>query len=213
LSPGVRHPAHVEDAAAAFAWVKRNIAGWGGDARRVFVAGYSAGGYLAALLGADERYLRVHDLSSADIAGLILIAATFDLRNRPSELKAPWGSDPKVWEDASPARHFGPHVPRTLMIIGGRDEPWRLRDHAAAAVALRTQKVDISHEILAGRTHTTVRGAPGEEPAEPGMAEILAFLMRPSTAGGDPGQSPPVGKAPAEPPRDAEGRTPYAHGR
>src|SRR5437773_71185 len=43
LSPAVRHPAHIEDAAASFAWVKRHIAEYGGDANRVFVIGHSAG--------------------------------------------------------------------------------------------------------------------------------------------------------------------------
>jgi acetyl esterase/lipase len=64
LSPSVVHPAHIEDAAAAFAWVKRNVAGWGGNPGRIFVAGYSAGGYLAALLGTDRHYLEAHDLST-----------------------------------------------------------------------------------------------------------------------------------------------------
>src|SRR5262245_7431690 len=50
LSPGVSHPAHIQDAAASFAWVKRHIADYGGDPDRVFVIGYSAGGYLAGLL-------------------------------------------------------------------------------------------------------------------------------------------------------------------
>jgi len=31
LSPAVMHPAHIQDAAASFAWVKRNIAKYGGN--------------------------------------------------------------------------------------------------------------------------------------------------------------------------------------
>src|SRR4029079_17534343 len=50
LSPAVSHPAHVQDAAASFAWVKRHIAEYGGNADQVFIIGYSAGGYLVALL-------------------------------------------------------------------------------------------------------------------------------------------------------------------
>ena len=44
LSPAVSHPAHVQDAAASFAWVKRHIADYGGNADQVFLIGYSAGG-------------------------------------------------------------------------------------------------------------------------------------------------------------------------
>jgi acetyl esterase/lipase len=84
LSPGVSHPSHVQDLAAAFAWVKRNIARHGGHPERIVVAGYSAGGYLAALLGADARYLAAHGLSTKHIAGLALLAPTFEVARRPS---------------------------------------------------------------------------------------------------------------------------------
>ena len=67
LSPAVSHPAHIQDAAASFAWAKRHIAEYGGDPDRVFIIGYSAGGYLAALLATDPRYLAAHKLSPHDI--------------------------------------------------------------------------------------------------------------------------------------------------
>ena len=43
LSPQVSHPAHIQDVAAAFAWVKRNIRAHGGDPDRIIVIGHSAG--------------------------------------------------------------------------------------------------------------------------------------------------------------------------
>ncbi len=55
LSPGVAHPAHVRDAAAAFAWVYRNVERFGGDPKRIVLAGHSSGAYLAALLAVDPR--------------------------------------------------------------------------------------------------------------------------------------------------------------
>jgi acetyl esterase/lipase len=177
LSPSVMHPSHVEDAAAAFTWVKRNIAGWGGDARRVFVAGYSAGGYLAALLGSDARYLKAHGLSTSDVAGLILIAATFDLKNRPADMRAPWGSDSRIWESASPAYHFGPHVPRALIVIGDRDEPWRLKDHKESAAKLKAVGArDVTLTIVPRRDHTSIRRLPTEDQAVDTIAAIRAFL-------------------------------------
>ena len=50
LSPAVKFPAHIEDVAQGFAWVHKNIGKYGGDQKRIFVAGGSAGGYLATLL-------------------------------------------------------------------------------------------------------------------------------------------------------------------
>lgn len=63
LSPQVSHPAHIQDAAAAFAWVKRNIRQHGGDPDRIIVIGHSAGAYLAT----PSRYLR------ADLPPVLLI--------------------------------------------------------------------------------------------------------------------------------------------
>src|SRR5438876_3974931 len=58
LSPWVKHPAHVKDAARAVAWTRKNVGKYGGDANRLFVGGHSAGGHLAALLATDEQYLK-----------------------------------------------------------------------------------------------------------------------------------------------------------
>lgn len=55
--PEVRFPDFVEDGAEALAWVRENIAGYGGDPERVHIMGHSAGAHIAALLTFDERYL------------------------------------------------------------------------------------------------------------------------------------------------------------
>jgi acetyl esterase/lipase len=57
LSPGVKHPEHVKDVARAFAWVRKNVADYGGDPDRIVLAGHSAGGHLVTLLVADESHL------------------------------------------------------------------------------------------------------------------------------------------------------------
>lgn len=44
LHPKVKSPTYIEDAAAAVAWVFKNIGKYGGDPSLVFVSGHSAGG-------------------------------------------------------------------------------------------------------------------------------------------------------------------------
>lgn len=51
LAPDSKWPAQIEDCKAAIRWVRKNIASYGGDPRRIGVFGLSAGGHLAALLG------------------------------------------------------------------------------------------------------------------------------------------------------------------
>lgn len=71
LSPKVKAPAYIEDAAAAVAWTFENIGRYGGDPNLIFVAGHSAGAYLGMMLTLDKRYLNKYRLDADKIAGLI----------------------------------------------------------------------------------------------------------------------------------------------
>ena len=58
LAPKHRYPAAVEDAAAAYAWVARHAADYGGDLSRFVIAGESAGANLATVMAACASYER-----------------------------------------------------------------------------------------------------------------------------------------------------------
>lgn len=74
LSPKVKSPSYVEDAAAAVAWVFNNISNYGGDTSLIFVAGYSAGGYLTEMIGLDKKYLAKYNVDANRIAGLVSLS-------------------------------------------------------------------------------------------------------------------------------------------
>ena len=84
LMPANPHPAQIEDIAAAFAWVHNHAAGFGGDARRIYLSGHSAGGHLVSLLATDPRYLEKYDLASDAIRGVISISGVYDVRDTPA---------------------------------------------------------------------------------------------------------------------------------
>lgn len=58
LVPETEYPGFLNDNAQAIKWVEDNIATFGGDPGRVFLAGHSAGAYNAVMLGMDRAYLR-----------------------------------------------------------------------------------------------------------------------------------------------------------
>jgi acetyl esterase/lipase len=58
--------------------VRDKIASYGGDPKRLFIAGHSAGAYIAVMLGADPNYLRREGLELSTVAGVIGIAGPYD---------------------------------------------------------------------------------------------------------------------------------------
>lgn len=97
LSPANTHPAHIEDASAAFDWIYRNIAEYGGNPDRIFVSGGSAGGYLAALLAYDGRYLAKHNLLTDQIVAVIPISGLVDVtRANRRRQRVVWPGDSEV---------------------------------------------------------------------------------------------------------------------
>lgn len=69
LYPRCKNPQYTEDAAAAVAWVVKNIARFGGDPSQVYVSGHSAGGYLTLMLALDKNYLAKEDIDADSIKG------------------------------------------------------------------------------------------------------------------------------------------------
>ncbi|MDB4678851.1 alpha/beta hydrolase [Rhodopirellula sp.] len=80
LLPEVNMEALVGDVASAFGWVHRNIVKYGGDPKRVFVGGHSAGAQLAALICTDLRYLDRHGVPPGVLRGCVPVDGdTYDL--------------------------------------------------------------------------------------------------------------------------------------
>ena len=62
LAPQNKFPAALDDVLAGLAWVWRNIADYGGDPARLYMAGWSAGGALAALATVRKDLYAKHGL-------------------------------------------------------------------------------------------------------------------------------------------------------
>lgn len=120
LSPKVKHPIYNEDAAAAVAWTFKNITSYGGDAGRIFISGHSAGGYLAAIVGMDEKYLEKHNLSVQQIAGIIPISGQMMTHSTIlNEQGVPEGRI--VIDEYAPIYHSQKVGPPCLCICGDND--------------------------------------------------------------------------------------------
>lgn len=120
LSPKVKAPAYIEDAAAAVAWVFNNIESFGGDSSKVFVSGHSAGGYLAAMVGLDKRWLEKHKIDADRIAGLVPMSGHTITHFTVREERNIPGTQPVI-DDLAPLYHVRADAPPLLLITGNRE--------------------------------------------------------------------------------------------
>lgn len=99
LAPADPWPAGAEDVAAAVAWLRRNVATYGGSPKRIFVMGQSAGAAHVA------GYLAMHALHDATppVAGALMFSGLYDvttLHKGPLDLHY-YGSDETLAERQS----------------------------------------------------------------------------------------------------------------
>lgn len=131
LSPGYEFPAHAQDVASAFYWIKKHIQNYGGDPEQIFLLGHSAGGHLAALIALQERYLDPFDLKPSDITGIIgLDSAAYHLPSlfyaEPENqlfFEMAFGNNLLDWAKASPVNYVRPGLnlpPFLFLVAGGR---------------------------------------------------------------------------------------------
>lgn len=78
LYPQVRYPDFLLDCAQALAYGLREAEGLGGNPKRVFVMGHSAGAYNAAMLALDPRWLASTGHAPTELAGWVGLAGPYD---------------------------------------------------------------------------------------------------------------------------------------
>ena len=179
LSPAVRHPVHVQDAAAATGWVLEHIADYGGDPDRVVLSGHSSGGYLVGLLSTEQRWLAEAGVGREQLRGIAPISGFFHVeRLAPERPKSVWGEDPARWPLASPAAHVDARVPPTLLIWADGDDDARRQENIDFAAALEAAGVeDVETLVAEARDHRSIfflMGTPGDATTE----ALIGFVRR-----------------------------------
>jgi acetyl esterase/lipase len=155
LAPKHPFPAQIIDVKKAIAWVRDNIATYGGDPDYLVLTGGSAGGHLAALAaltpdvaeyqpgfeGADTRvsacvpFYGVYDLGG--ITGDRSAVEMRDLFLAPRVFKADPKTDLAAFELASPIAHVSPDAPDFFVIHGAHDGLVSVRQARAFVEKLR----------------------------------------------------------------------------
>lgn len=120
LSPKVKAPAYIKDAAAAVAWAFNHIQDYGGSKQLIFVSGHSAGGYLTSMIGLDKSYLNAFGVDADSIAGLIPFSGHTITHFTVREERGIPGTRPIV-DSLAPLYHVRKEAPPLLLITGDRE--------------------------------------------------------------------------------------------
>lgn len=157
LSPAFRYPAFVQDSASAVRWAFDHAADYGADPARVFVMGHSAGGYNAAMVALDPRWLQAENLNPSQLAGWIGLAGPYDflpIGDRLTQIAFNWPGTP---EDSQPMAHVSRLSPPALLLAPTKDNLVSPeRSTLALAARLKSNGVRVESALFDGVSHVTL---------------------------------------------------------
>ncbi len=170
LAPRWIYPAPVEDLREAVKWMRSHAQEHGIDPERIATFGYSAGGYLAALTGFDEK-MRIKAIVAGGAPSDLSLYPGGDLV--PQFLGGSRQEIPQRFKEASPVSHVTSHSPPVFIYHGGADKlvpPEHAWEFSAAL-----EEKGVEHEVfwLPARDHIPAFLLPGRS-----VEEAMNFLDR-----------------------------------
>ncbi|MCM1378049.1 MAG: alpha/beta hydrolase [Clostridium sp.] len=121
LIPNVSVNECIDDAAEATAWVFDNIEKYGGDPKKIFVAGHSAGGFLSSMIGLDKSRLEKYGIDADKIAGIIPLSG--QVITHFSDRKSMGIGELTPWVDRNaPLFHIRDDSPPYIIITGDAEQ-------------------------------------------------------------------------------------------
>jgi acetyl esterase/lipase len=161
LSPRSTWPDHIVDVKRALAWVKENIAAFGGDPDFVAITGGSSGGHLAALAALtpnDPMFQPGFEGADTSVVAAVPLYGRYDWvsthgNGRPEFIaflqkfvvKQPYRVHRDMYIDASPIRRLTPDAPPFFVIHGEDDSLIPVAEARQFVAALR----DVSKSAVA----------------------------------------------------------------
>ncbi|MES2886429.1 MAG: alpha/beta hydrolase [Pseudomonadota bacterium] len=185
LYPEVRFPDFLRDSATAVGFALEHSAQWGGDPRKVFVMGHSAGAYNAAMVALDARQLQAVGHSPSELAGWIGLAGPYDflpIENPEAQLVF---HHPDYPPGTQPIDFVSPQSPPAFLGAARSDNLVNPhRNSGGLAKRLQAAQVPVSLRYYDRVNHVTlaVALAPPARWLAPVLDDMDAFLAAPRSA-------------------------------
>lgn len=170
LSPRATWPDHIVDVKRALAWVKANIASYGGDPDFVAITGGSAGGHLsslAALTPNEPMFQPGFEEADTSVVAAVPFYGVYDWTNRDGTgrsdmddmlarliLKTTREESPELWHDASTMSWISADAPPFFVIHGANDSLVPVEQARSFVSMLRAEsKSPVAYAELPGAQH------------------------------------------------------------
>ena len=152
IYPEARFPDFLDDGAAALAAVHARVAEFGGDPSRIFIAGHSAGAYIAVMLASNPAYIRDANADPAWIRGVIAMAGRYH------ELAVGDATSREIFRgparpETRPANFIDGKRSPMLLLAGESESPAVLESHKGLAAHLRAHGSDVEEIRYPGIGH------------------------------------------------------------
>ncbi|WP_334191446.1 alpha/beta hydrolase [Pararhodobacter sp.] len=153
-APGTSYRAIIGDGLAALKLVSDRIAEWGGDPRRVWLGGHSAGAQMVCEIALDHERRAAAGLGDEAFRGVFPISGNYRrslsaLESDPA-LRQPEGTPDSPLDRAGAARH------PFLLAWGGEEKPYVHEGGQAMAEAMEAAGADVSRLVIPGQDHFQV---------------------------------------------------------
>ena len=171
----------LDDVSRAVRFVSDNIGRDGGDPKRLYVVGHSAGALFTALLAGDPAHLAKVGVPSGSVRGFAMLSGPYDLARLISRSAADLADKVRASandhdvERYSPGRHVRAGHPPTLLLVGGDEEAFMLSEQRSMAAALRAVGGDVTAVELPGASHMGVV-MDLSRPGNAALPALLAFI-------------------------------------
>jgi acetyl esterase/lipase len=159
LYPEVSYPSFLQDCAAAVAWTLREAGKYGGDNKRVYLMGHSAGAYNAAMLALDPRWLAEQGLAPTQLKGWIGLAGPYDFLPSNNPNVKPVFHHPYYPAGAQPIEYTHSTLPAFIGAAASDNLVDPQRNSLQMAELLRVAHAPVTVKIYDRVDHLTLLGA------------------------------------------------------
>jgi acetyl esterase/lipase len=180
LFPEVAYTGFLADSAQAVRWARDNATAFGGDPRRIVLAGHSAGAYNAAMVALNPVYLRGAGVDPRSIRAFAGLSGPYDfLPLDPGTAQEVFGTAPDK-AATQPITYAGRASPAAFLATGDQDTTVRPRNTVSLADKLKAAGVPVEDHVYPGLDHkdTVLALSRLFRGKAPELAEMAAFLHK-----------------------------------